>query len=87
MPRYLSQHTLGCLTRQGAAELVRRMHAATSFSMRRVSLNLQEGRMLVEYEAAERTPIEEWLTAQKMHSDWLMRVEMEARDGELQLVD
>jgi len=86
MPRYLSQHTLACLTRQGAAELVRRMHAATSFSLQRVSLNLQEGKMLVEYEAPERASIEEWLAAQKMHFDWLMRVELEACDGELQPV-
>ena len=29
MPRYLSQHTLACLTRQGAEDLARRLHAAT----------------------------------------------------------
>ena len=87
MPRYLSQHPLACLTRQGAAELVRQVHASTAFSARRVLLNLQEGKMVIEYEAAERAPIEQWLGAQKIHFDWLMRVEMELKDGELQLAD
>jgi hypothetical protein len=86
MPRYLSQHTLACLTRQGAAELVRRFHTSTSFSIRRVLLNMQEGKMLVEYEAPERSQIEEWFAAQKVHSDWLMRIELEATDGDLQPV-
>ena len=29
MRRYLSQHTIACLTRQGAEELAGRLHAAT----------------------------------------------------------
>ncbi|HEX3941424.1 MAG TPA: hypothetical protein VHX11_08080 [Acidobacteriaceae bacterium] len=86
MPRYLSQHTLACLTRQGAAELVRRIHGAAAFSTNRVLLNLQEGKMLVEYEAPERTAIESWLGEQKIHFDWLMRVELESSDGELRPV-
>ncbi len=87
MPRYLSQHTLACLTRQAAAELVRKVYASAAFSARRVLLNLQEGKMVIEYEAAERTPIEQWLAAQKIHFDWLIRVEMESKDGELQLAE
>ncbi len=29
MPRYISQHTLACLTRQGAEALAERLHTAT----------------------------------------------------------
>jgi len=83
MPRYLSQHTLACLTRQGAAELVRQVHAATEITAKRVLLNMQEGKMLIEFEASDRDEIEKWLAARKFHFDWLLRIEFESLDGEL----
>ena len=46
MPRYLSQHTLACLTRQGAEELSSRILRAKSVTARRVLVNMQEGKML-----------------------------------------
>ena len=51
MPRYLSLHTLACLTRQGAEELAARLHAAQGIVARRVLLNMIEGKMLIEFEA------------------------------------
>ena len=83
MPRYISQHTLACLTRQGAAELVRRVHAATSVAARRVLVNMQEGKMLIEFEAPAREELEKWLATEKFHFDWLLRIELESADGEL----
>jgi len=83
MPRYISQHTLACLTRQGAAELVRQVHAATLVTARRVLVNMQEGKMLIEFEAPAREELEEWLSAEKFHFDWLLRIELESADGEL----
>ncbi len=83
MPRYLSQHTLACLTRQGAAELVRQVHAATEIEATRVLLNMQEGKMLIEFEASDRDAIEKWMATRKFHFDWLMRIEFESTDGEL----
>lgn len=83
MPCYLSQHTLACLTRQGAAELVRQAHAATQVTARRVLLNMQEGKMLIEFDAPDRAEIEKWFAAQKFHFDWLLRIEYESVDGEL----
>ena len=70
MPRYISQHTLACLTRQGATELVRRVHAATLVTARRVLVNMQEGKMLIEFEAPAREELEEWLATEKFHFDW-----------------
>lgn len=84
MPRYISQHTLACLTRQGAGELVRRLQAVGPMTARRVLVNMQEGKMLVEFHAASREDLEKHLTAEKMHFDWLLRVELEAVGGELQ---
>ena len=83
MPRYLSQHTLACLTRQGAAELVGRVHAAVTVKATRVLLNMQEGKMLIEFEAPDRAELEKWLAAQKFHFDWLLRIELESVDGHL----
>ena len=83
MPCYLSQHTLACLTRQGAAELVRQIHTSTGITVKRVLLNMQEGKMLIELEAPNRDEIEKWFMTQKFHFDWLLRIEFESVDGEL----
>lgn len=83
MPRYLSLHTLACLTRQGAEELAARLMKATGVTARRVQVNLLEGKMLVEFEAADREALERWLKAEGFHYDWVMRVELEAVQGSL----
>ena len=83
MPRYLSLHTLACLTRQGAEELTARLTAATGVTARRVQVNMLEGKMLVEFEATDRETLERWLRAEGFHYDWVLRVEFEAVDGRL----
>lgn len=83
MPRYLSQHTLACLTRQGAEELIRRILGAKTVSALRVMVNMQEGKMLVEFNAANREELEKWLAIEKFHFDWLLRIEFETSDGVL----
>jgi hypothetical protein len=80
MPRYLSQHSLACLTRQGAEQLSKRLHAAAPVRTRRVLVNMQEGKMLVEFQAAGRDELEKWLAAEKFHFDWLLRIEWESAD-------
>ncbi len=84
MPRYISQHALACLTRQGATELARRLFAAESVTARRVMVNMQEGKMLVEFDAPSREDLEKHLAAEKFHFDWLLRMELESTDGVLQ---
>lgn len=84
MARYLSQHTLACLTRQGANELARRLFAAQPITARRVLVNMQEGKMLVEFEAPAREDLEKHLAAEKFHFDWLLRLEYESTGGDLQ---
>lgn len=83
MARYLSLHSLACLTRQGAGELVARLAGSRAFRFERAAVNLTEGKMLVEYEAADRKDIEGWFAQERFHSDWLLRVELESRDGKL----
>lgn len=86
MPRYISQHTLACLTRQGANELARRLQSRASPAVRRVLVNMQEGKMLVEFDATSREDLEKHLAAEKMHFDWLLRVELESTGGDLQAI-
>jgi len=78
MPRYLTQHTMACLTRQGAEELTARLHAATAVTVRRVLVAMHGGKMFVEFEAASREELEKWLASEKFHFDWLIRLDYES---------
>jgi hypothetical protein len=86
MALYISQHTLACLTRQGAEELTRRLQGAQAVKARRVLVNMQEGKMLVEFEAASREELEKWLATEKFHFDWVLRIEFESANGALRAV-
>lgn len=86
MALYISQHTLACLTRQGAEELTRRLQGAKAVKTRRVLVNMQEGKMLVEFEAPGREELEKWFATEKFHYDWLLRIEFESADGALRAI-
>jgi hypothetical protein len=84
MPRYLSQHTLACLTRQGAETLAMRMRSGGDVHAERVLVNMVEGKMFVEFRAESREALEVWLKNEGMHFDWLVRIEWELQEGRLQ---
>ncbi len=83
MPRYLSLHTLACMTRQGAAQLTARIFSARRVKARRVQMNMLEGKMLVEFEVSDRDTLQAWLEAEGFHYEWLMRIEFESESGTL----
>jgi hypothetical protein len=83
MPLYLSQHTLACLTRQGAEALMRRMQGGHEAKAERVMVNMLEGKMFAEFRADSREALESWLKTEGMHFDWLVRIEWESREGRL----
>jgi hypothetical protein len=87
MPRYLTQHTLACLTRQGAEALAQRMQAGGPAHAERVLVNMLEGKMFVEFRADSRDALEGWLKTEGMHFDWLVRVEWEMHGDKLQIAD
>ncbi len=87
MPRYLTQHTLACLTRQGAEALAQRMNAGGPARAERVLVNMLEGKMFVEFRAESRENLEAWLATEGMHFDFLVRIEWEMRDDKLQIAD
>jgi hypothetical protein len=84
MARYITQHTLACLTRQGAEELATRLAAAEGVTARRVLVNMVEGKMLVEFEAEGRQALEQWLRRNGFHYDWVLRIEYESVAGRLE---
>ena len=84
MARYLTQHSLACLTRQGAEALAQRMMAGGAAKAERVLVNMQEGKMFGEFRSGSQEQLEGWLKAEKMHFDWIVRVEWETRaEGKL----
>jgi hypothetical protein len=89
MPRYLTQHTLACLTRQGAENLAQRMQGGGPACAERVLVNMLEGKMFVEFRAESREVLEGWLKTEGMHFDWMVRIEWETRaqDGKLHIAD
>jgi hypothetical protein len=84
MPRYLTEHSLACLTRQGAEALARRMCEGRPAHAQRVLVNMTEGKMVAEFEAESREALAAWLQSEKMHFDWILRVEWELREGKLE---
>jgi hypothetical protein len=84
MALYLTQHTLACLTRQGAEVLVQRMQTGDSARAERVLVNMLEGKMFAEFRADSRDILEAWFKAEGIHFDWLVRIELESREGQLQ---
>jgi hypothetical protein len=85
MSRYLSLHTLACMTRQGAEALVKSLAADSgAVTLRHTLWNFVEGRMLAELEAPDRETAERWLERKGMRPQWIMRIEYESNGGELE---
>ncbi|MBV9888234.1 MAG: hypothetical protein JO119_16945 [Acidobacteria bacterium] len=89
MARYLTQHTLSCLTRQGAEGLAKKLQTSDAIRASRILVNMLEGKMVVEFSAPSREALEAYLKAENMHYDWVLRVEWEtqAQDGKLHIAD
>ena len=87
MPRYLTQHMLACLTRQGAETLAQRMQGGGTARAERVLVNMLEGKMFVEFRADSREALEGWLNTEGMHYDFLVRIEWEMRGDTLQIAE
>ncbi len=57
--------------------------SAAGVRTRRIQVDLIQGKMLIELEAKDRETPEAWLTAERFHHDWIMRVELELEQGKL----
>jgi hypothetical protein len=77
MPRYISQHTVACLTRQALQALIAELKRDGSVKTIRCVSDSLEGKLLCEFEAPDKETVIAFLTAHHMHPQWVMRVETE----------
>ena len=89
MPRYLTQHTLACLTRQGAEKLAERMMSGGNRASRPGARQHARGQDVRRVPRRIARSAGGWLKAEGMHFDWLVRVEWETRaqDGKLHIAE
>jgi hypothetical protein len=77
MPRYLSQHTIACLTRQALGALIAELKRDETVRTVRCVSDSLEGKLLCEFEASDKEAVVAFLTTHHMRPQWVMRVENE----------
>jgi hypothetical protein len=77
MPRYISQHTIACLTRQALQTLVSELKRDEKVKCVRLASDSLEGKLLCEFEAPDKDTVIAFLDAHRMRPNWVMRVEQE----------
>ena len=77
MPRYISQHTTACLTRQALEALIAELKRDPTVQCIRFVSDSLEGKLLCEIEAFNKETVIAFLTVHNMHPQWVMRVEHE----------
>jgi len=77
MPRYLTSHAMACMTRQGAQQLAVSLPPNGAVRFLRFLVNMTEGKLFGEFEAAGRETLVAWMEKNKIHHDWLIRVDLE----------
>ncbi len=75
MARYLSLHTVACLTRQQLFSLADDLRRDTTVSLVRFVADTVEGKLLCEFEAPNREMVEAFLVVHNMRPQWVMRAE------------
>jgi hypothetical protein len=81
MPLYVSAHTTACLTKQSAKELMLRMMNSKEVNVTRCLCSQIGGRMLTEVESPDQPTLEKFFRSQHMNCEWIMRIDLEAKDG------
>jgi len=77
MPRYISQHTIACLTRQALEALIAELKRDEKVKCVRSVSDSLEGKLLCEFEAPDKDAVIAYLDAHNMRPQWVMRVEQE----------
>ena len=83
MPLYFSAHTTACLTRQALRVLMKELLEAKAVNVRRSVSSQIGGRMLVEAEAPDQKTLEAFFAERNINCEWVMRIDLEARNGEV----
>jgi hypothetical protein len=77
MPRYISQHTIACLTRQALEALIAELQRDETVKTIRCVADSLEGKLLCEFEAPDKETVIACLTVHNMRPQWVMRAERE----------
>jgi len=80
MPLYFAAHTTACLTKQALKELMLTLMNAKEVEVRRCLSSQIGGRMLTEIEAPDQPTLEKFFESRYVHSEWIMRVDLDAKD-------
>ena len=83
MPLYYSSHTTACLTKQALRALMSELLEAHEVKVRRVAASQLAGRMILKCEAPDQKALERFLEARRITSEWVMRIDLEAYDGNI----
>jgi hypothetical protein len=77
VPRYISQHTIACLTRQALQALITELKRDETVKTVRCVSDSLEGKLLCEFEASDKETVLALLAVHNMRPQWVMRVEHE----------
>jgi hypothetical protein len=77
MPRYLSQHTIACMTRQALEALVAELKRDQKVKCVRFVSDSLEGKLLCEFDAPDKETVLAFLEKHRMVPQWVMRAERE----------
>ncbi len=83
MPLYFSSHTTACLTKQALKQLMLDMMGDPEVKLRRTVSGQIAGRMLTEVESPDQPTLEKWFARRNINIEWMMRVDLDASDGEV----
>lgn len=75
--RYISQHTVACMTRQALQALIADLKRDETVKCLRFVADSLEGKLLCEFEAPDKETVLAFLATHNMHPQWVMRVESE----------
>ena len=81
MPLYFSAHTTACLSKQALRALMERLLASTDLRVHRLVASQIGGRMIIETESPDRSTLEKWLDAHRLNCEWIMPIDLDAREG------
>jgi hypothetical protein len=81
MPLYFAAYTTACLTKQALRELMQTLMKGQEVRVRRCLSSQIHGRMLTEVEAQDQPTVEKFFQSQYVNCEWIMRIDLGAKDG------
>jgi len=81
MPKYISVHTIACMTRRQVQQLVTIVQQAADVKNLRVCASLLDGKMVCEWEAESKDQIEAYWKTVNIHFDQLLRIEYDSTEA------